>query len=62
MARYMVNSTNEPVQTQESKQEVVPAVPQKPMEPVEANPYANMFAEWDLVPPQLVIRRIHRKK
>lgn len=24
------------------------------------DPYAHMFAEWDLVPPQVVIRRIRR--
>ncbi len=26
----------------------------------EADPYAHMFADWDLVPPQLLIRRIRR--
>jgi len=26
------------------------------------NIYAHMFAEWDLLPPQVVIRRIRRKK
>lgn len=25
------------------------------------NQYAHMFADWDLLPPQMVIRRINRK-
>ncbi len=26
-----------------------------------SDPYAHMFAEWDLVPPQIAIRRVRRK-
>lgn len=37
----------------------------QPVQPVqkqeEENPYAHMFASWDLLPPMMVIRRVKRK-
>ena len=30
-------------------------------EPATEDRYAHMFAEWDLLPPQVLIRRINRK-
>jgi len=41
------------------------AAPQAPAyqpapQPEEPNPYAGMFASWDLLPPMMVVRRVKR--
>lgn len=58
MERHVVGSNSQ------NKQETVSAVDEVKSAPAgqeKSDPYAHMFAEWDLVPPQMVIRRIRRK-
>lgn len=58
MERHIVGNN-----TQNTEEKVAPVTEAKnvPAEQGKNDPYAHMFAEWDLVPPQVIIRRIHRK-
>lgn len=58
MERHIVGNN-----AQNTEEKVAPMTEAKsvPVEQEKSDPYAHMFAEWDLVPPQVVIRRIHRK-
>lgn len=56
MARYVADGEQQKVEEMNVKVQVAE---DEKAEKV-ADPYAHMFAEWDLVPPQMVIRRIHR--
>ncbi len=51
------------INTQNTEEKASPVTEAKsaPAEQEKSDPYAHVFAEWDLVPPQVVIRRIHRK-
>ena len=66
MARIILDTTNvnnvnpeevKKVETVNKPEEVNVQEPEK----AAADPYAGMFASWDLVPPQVGIRRIRRK-
>lgn len=57
MARYVVDGEQ---QKDKEKDLETQTVEEKESEKVD-DPYAHMFAEWDLVPVQMVIRRIRRK-
>ena len=56
MARYVADGEQQKVEEKNVKAQVAE---EKKTEKV-VDPYAHMFAEWDLVPPQMVIRRIRR--
>lgn len=57
MERHVVGSS---AQDTEEKTVAAGAVKGTPPGQTQSDPYAHMFAEWDLVPPQMVIRRIRR--
>ena len=61
MPRVIIDGNNEQKNDQKVEEVKNPVVAQVQEQQAEIDPYAHMFAEWDLVPPQLVIRRIHRK-
>ena len=50
----------EPVMQERRRSSRVEAAPAAPAEANEDR-YAHMFADWDLLPPQVLIRRINRK-
>lgn len=56
MARYVADGEQQKSEDMNAK---TLAVEEKETEKA-ADPYAHMFAEWDLVPPQMVIRRVRR--
>ena len=56
MPRY--NPNDETQKFEENTKQVQPAEEKKTQAP--EDPYAHMFADWDLVPPQMVIRRVRR--
>lgn len=56
MARYV--SDGEQPKIEEMNETV--KVEEENKKEQEVEQYAHMFAEWDLVPPQMVIRRIRR--
>lgn len=58
MERHVVGNNT---QNTEEKMNAVDKVKDAPKDQEKSDPYAHMFAEWDLVPPQMVIRRIRRK-
>lgn len=58
MERHVVGNNT---QNTEEKVSAVDKVKAAPADQEKRDPYAHMFAEWDLVPPQMVIRRIRRK-
>lgn len=58
MERHVVGSNSK---NTEEKARAVGEVKSTPSDQGKSDPYAHMFAEWDLVPPQVVIRRIRRK-
>lgn len=58
MERHVVGSST---QNTEEMVSAVDEVRGTPSDQGQSDPYAHMFAKWDLVPPQVVIRRIRRK-
>lgn len=56
MPRY--NPNDETLKVEETAKPVQPEEEKKAEAP--EDPYAHMFADWDLVPPQMVIRRVRR--
>lgn len=57
MTRKMINTDA----TQENKDLTEPKETNKDQPATDENQYANVFAEWDLMPPQVVIRRVRRR-
>lgn len=58
MERHVVGNNSQNTEEKAGAMDEVKAVP---ADQGKRDPYAHMFAEWDLVPPQMVIRRIRRK-
>ncbi len=58
MERHIVGNN---AQNTEEKAAAAAEAKSAPAGQGKSDPYAHMFAEWDLVPPQVVIRRIRRK-
>lgn len=56
MARYVADGEQKKVE----EKKVQAQAPEKNDTEKTVDPYAHMFADWDLVPPQMVIRRIRR--
>lgn len=56
MARYVADNEQQKIN------EKVPMTqtPETSVTEKVVDPYAHMFADWDLLPPQMVIRRIRR--
>lgn len=46
---------------QENKEMMESKETSKSQSSTDENKYANLFADWDLLPPQVMIRRVRRK-
>lgn len=55
MARYVADNDQQKIEDQAPMTQT-----QKTNTEKTVDPYAHMFADWDLLPPQMVIRRIRR--
>ena len=67
MERHIIGNTfpkNEEtvaLTSENTEKKIINTYSQPATEPEKSDPYAHMFAEWDLVPPQVAIRRVRRK-
>lgn len=61
MARMMMNNANAETSAENTATKVAPQE-KTTSKPDDTNRYAHTFADWDLVPPQVVIRRVSRIK
>lgn len=61
MARMMMSNATADTSAENTATKVV-SQEKTTSKPEDTNRYAHTFADWDLVPPQVVIRRVSRIK